>query len=80
MFNVDDMVIIRKASNASLNLYMKAKQKGLSYVKCPCNAKTGQVFRIKSLFGKGGFLLQGENNGLITVAFSNDLRRVNINE
>lgn len=80
MFNVDDIVIIRKASNASLNLYMKAKQKGLSYVKCPCNAKTGQVFRVKSLFGKGGFLLQGENNRLITVAFSNDLRRVNINE
>lgn len=75
MFNVGDTVVVRSSSNASLNLYMKAKQAGLTYVKCPCNAHTGQTFEIKSGF-YNGFMLKGINNGLLTVAHPNDLRSI----
>lgn len=74
-FNIGDTVIVRHASNASLNLYMKAKQAGLSYIKCPCNAKTGQTFEIKGNF-LSGFMLKGLNNGLVIVAHASDMRRI----
>ena len=75
MLNIGDTVVIRSTSNASLNLYMKAKQAGLSYIKCPCNAKTGQTFEVKANFASG-FMLKGLNNGLLTVAHPNDLRSI----
>lgn len=74
-FNIGDKVIIDKVSNASLNLYMKAKQNGLVYIKCPCNAKHTSVFEIQKTF-LNGFLLSNIDK-LVTVAYSNDLRKVN---
>lgn len=73
--NIGDKVLIKRVTNASLNLYTKAKQFGLRYVKCPCNAKTGQYFEVKSVFFNG-FLLKGINNSLFTVAYLNDLREL----
>lgn len=72
---IGDKVVLKKASNASLNLYMKAKQSGMSYVKCPCNAKTGFVFEIKAAFANG-FFLTGVNNSLSVVAHPNDIRSI----
>lgn len=72
--HIGDKVIIDKVSNASLNLYMKAKQLGYSYIKCPCNAKHNMTFDIISQFGKG-YLLKN-NVGLKTVAYNSDLRKV----
>lgn len=70
-----DRVVVGKASNASLNLYMKAKQKGYTFVKCPCNAKTGQLFEVINNF-YGGYLLRDPKSDVMIVAHSNDLRRV----
>lgn len=72
--NIGDKVIIDKVSNASLNLYMKAKQNGLIYIKCPCNANHTSVFEIQKTFFNG-FLLVGSNR-LMTVAYSSDLRKI----
>lgn len=72
--NIGDKVIIDKVSNASLNLYMKAKQNGLVYIKCPCNAKHTSVFEIQKTFFNG-FLLSNANR-LVTVAYYSDLRKV----
>lgn len=73
-FSIGDSVIITKASNASLNLYMKTKQAGMIYIRCPCNAKTGTVLNISAKF-VNGFLLK-TNTGFCTVAHPNDLRKV----
>ncbi len=73
-FSIGDKVIVTKASNASLNLYMRTKQAGMIYVKCPCNAKTGMVLNISARF-VNGFLLKTDS-GFCTVAHPNDLRKV----
>lgn len=73
---VGDTVIVNRASNASLNLYMKAKQNGLVYIKCPCNAKSYMLFVVTGIFGNG-FLLKC--NTIQTVAHPNDLRKVQKN-
>lgn len=72
--NIGDKVIVEKASNASLNLYMKAKKLGYSYIKCPCNAKHNMIFTIISQFGNG-YLLKNDSN-LQVVAYSSDLKKV----
>lgn len=70
-----DKVVIDKASNASLNLWMKARQQGLMYIKCPCNAKRGNVFEVKAKF-ENGYILQEVKNGLQVVAYTSDMRKV----
>lgn len=72
--NIGDKVVIESVSNASLNLYMKARQNGLSYIRCPCNAKHTSVFEVQNTF-LNGFLLKSQDK-LVTVAFNGDLRRV----
>lgn len=75
--SIGDTVIIEKASNASLNLWMKARQQGMMYIKCPCNAKKGNVFEVKAKF-ENGYILKGTNNTLQIVAYSSDMRKVNV--
>lgn len=72
-FELGDKVVVTKASNASLNLYMKTKQAGMVYVHCPCNAKSTTTLEIAKAFSTG-FILQGP--GFLTVAHPNDLRKV----
>lgn len=73
--HIDDTVILTKLSNASLNLYAKAKQKGMSYVKCPCHIKNTSTGKVINIFANG-FLLQYP--GFTTVAHPYDLRRVTV--
>lgn len=72
--SIGDKVLINKATNASLNLYMKTKQHGMVYIKCPCNAKSTTVLEVIAQFS-GGFILKSAD-GLQTVAHPNDLRKV----
>ena len=72
-FHIQDTVVLTKLSNASLNLYAKAKQKGLSYVQCPCHVKNTMTGTIISTFANG-FLIQCLN--FTTVAHPFDLRKV----
>lgn len=72
---IGDTVVVTKASNASLNLYMKAKKKGMSYIKCPCNAKPTTKCIIQGGFDNRGLLLKMDN-GQLTVAYMNDVRKV----
>lgn len=75
--NIGDKVIIDNASAASLNLYMKAKQAGYNFIKCPCNAKAGQVFDVIDNF-YNGYLLRDIKLNICVVAFGSDVRRVQV--
>lgn len=76
MLGIGDKVIIERVSNASLNLYMKCKRMGLSYIKCPCNSKKGMLFEITNLVSRNGFLLKEIHTNLKTVAYIKDIREV----
>lgn len=73
---IGDKVILREdVSNASLNLYMIAKQKGMLYLKCPCNSKKGEIFEVVSSFSSG-FILQDPVSKMKIVAHANDLQKI----
>ena len=74
-FSIGDSVVLDKTSNASLNLYQKAKSMGMVYIYCPCNIKAGMKLKIEKPFGNGVILRDSISNKLF-VAHLNDLRKV----
>lgn len=74
-FSIGDKVVLIKATNASLNLYEKAKRAGMTYVRCPCSVKSTDVLTIMSSFATVGALLK-KSNGVIVVAHFKDIRKV----
>ena len=71
----DKVIIIGKSSNASLNLYQKTKQAGLSYVHCLCHSHPNCAYEVVSSFSSG-YLIKAEDRDYIMVAHPNDMRRV----
>jgi hypothetical protein len=71
----DTVVITNRTSNASLNLYQRTKQKGMSYIHCPCNAKAGMLFTIVQGF-ENGFILKHTQSNFLIVAHPNDIQGV----
>lgn len=68
-----DKVIIADLSNASLNLWMKAKMNGGSFLKCPCNAKNTEL-EILSVYQKVGFICKfGDHK---TIVHRKDVRGI----
>lgn len=71
-----DKVVVGKASNASLNLYLKAKKSGYTFIKCPCNAKTGQIFKVLASFANGYLLQSMDDMSVKIVAHAMDLKKI----
>lgn len=72
---VGDKVAIMIASNLSMNLYEKARSRGMSYVHCPCSSKAGDVYIVESTFGDG-LLLKNIVTHYKTVAVLKDIKKV----
>lgn len=70
----DEVIITKKSSNASLNLYQKTKQAGLSYVHCLCHAHPTCTYEIISSFSNG-FIIKNKDNYFM-VAHPNDMRKI----
>lgn len=74
-FNVNDNVILDKASVASMNLYDKAKSAGIQGIHCPCSIhNTDRLVVIKKF--ANGYILMSKVTGFITAAMAKDLRRI----
>lgn len=72
-FSIGDKVIIQNLTNASLNLYNKAKLAGYGFIHCPCNIKANVTSTIIQTFGNGYLL---DTGFFKSVAHPNDLRKV----
>lgn len=75
--NVDigDKVAIMIASNLSMNLYEKARSRGMNYIHCPCSSKAGDVYIVENTFGDG-LLLKNIVTHYKTVAVLKDIKKV----
>lgn len=72
---VGDKVAIMIASNLSMNLYEKARSRGMSYIHCPCSSKAGDVYIVENTFGDG-LLLKNIVTHYKTVAVLKDIKKV----
>lgn len=72
---VGDKVAIMIASNLSMNLYEKARSRGMNYIHCPCSSKAGDVYIVENTFG-GGLLLKNIVTHYKTVAVLKDIKKV----
>lgn len=72
---VGDKVAIMIASNLSMNLYEKARSRGMNYIHCPCSSKAGDVYIVESIFGDG-LLLKNIVTHYKTVAVLKDIKKV----
>ena len=72
---VGDKVAIMIASNLSMNLYEKARSRGMNYIHCPCSSKAGDVYIVENNFGDG-LLLKNIVTHYKTVAVLKDIKKV----